>query len=100
VDELSIGRRWNPVIDLARPLPQIRMTSFVHKEIEMANKNKQFDSLQGKQGNDSEGIETLQERGADSGKPSGEAAEGNSENLQQGGSRGNSNQGNYSTRGN
>jgi hypothetical protein len=68
----------------------------------MANKNKQFDSLQGKQGNDSEGIETLQsgKPEQDSGKPTGKAAQENAEGLQQGGSRGNSNQGNYSTRGN
>lgn len=67
----------------------------------MANKNKQFDSIQGKQGNDSEGIETLQGgRGKpDAGEFSAEAAIDNPDGLQQGGSRGNSNQGNSSTSG-
>jgi hypothetical protein len=62
----------------------------------MADKNKQFDSIQGKQGNDSEGIQSLQN--AQRKQSSGEQTEldelTNSEGLQQGGSRGNSNQGN------
>jgi hypothetical protein len=82
-------------------IASIAVKEIIGKEVEMANKNKQFDSLQGKQGNDSQGIETLQSEKSeqDSEKPTGKAAQGNVEGLQKGGSRGNSNQGNSSIRG-
>jgi hypothetical protein len=62
----------------------------------MADKNKQFDSIQGKQGNDSEGIPSLQnaQRKQESENQTERDELPNPDGLQQGGNRGNSNQGN------
>ena len=83
---------------LARPLRLYEMAlNYLNmKELEMSDKNKQFDSLQGKQGNDSEGIPSLQNTQGkqNSEKQTEQDEQTNSEGLQQGGNRGNSNQGN------